>query len=48
MLLPPFFLGPAETAILAHLKHVIGSVQIPVIVQYAQRRPECASRPRCF
>lgn len=35
MLLPPFFLSPSEDAILDHLKHVIGSVKIPVIVQYA-------------
>ena len=35
MLLPPYFLGPSEDAILDHLKHVIGSVKIPVIVQYA-------------
>jgi dihydrodipicolinate synthase/N-acetylneuraminate lyase len=35
MLLPPYFLGPGEDAILEHLKQVIGSVKIPVIVQYA-------------
>ena len=35
MLLPPYFLGPSEEAILEHLKRVIGSVKIPVIVQYA-------------
>jgi dihydrodipicolinate synthase/N-acetylneuraminate lyase len=35
MLLPPHFLGPGEDAILEHLKRVIGSVKIPVIVQYA-------------
>jgi dihydrodipicolinate synthase/N-acetylneuraminate lyase len=35
MLLPPFFLAPSEDAILEHLKRVIGSVKIPVIVQYA-------------
>jgi len=35
MLLPPYFLGPGEEAILEHLKRVIGSVNIPVIVQYA-------------
>ena len=35
MLLPPYFLGPSEDAILEHLKRVIGSVKIPVIVQYA-------------
>lgn len=35
MLLPPYFLGPSEDAILEHLKRVIGSVKIPVIIQYA-------------
>ena len=35
MILPPHFLGPSEDAILDHLKRVIGSVKIPVIVQYA-------------
>lgn len=35
MLLPPYFLGPGEDAILEHLKRVIGSVKVPVIVQYA-------------
>lgn len=35
MLLPPFFLGPSEDAVLEHLKRVVGAVQIPVIVQYA-------------
>jgi len=35
MLLPPYFLGPNEDAILEHLKRVIDSVKIPVIVQYA-------------
>ena len=35
MLLPPYFLGPGEEAIREHLKRVIGSVKIPVIVQYA-------------
>src|SRR6266511_3870338 len=35
MLLPPYFLGPSEDAILEHLKRVISGVKIPVIVQYA-------------
>ena len=35
MLLPPYFLGPSEDAILEHLKRVIGSVKIPAIIQYA-------------
>jgi len=35
MILPPYFLSPGEEAILEHLKRVIGSVRLPVIVQYA-------------
>ena len=35
MVLPPYFLSPSEDAIFEHLKRVIGSVKIPVIVQYA-------------
>jgi len=35
MFLPPYFLGPSEDAILEHLQRVIGSVKIPVIIQYA-------------
>ncbi|HMO58433.1 MAG TPA: dihydrodipicolinate synthase family protein [Roseiflexaceae bacterium] len=35
MLLPPFFLGPSEAAILDHIRRVIRAVRIPVIVQYA-------------
>lgn len=35
MILPPYFLAPSEDAILEHLRRVIGSVRIPVIVQYA-------------
>jgi len=35
MLLPPYFLGPSEDAILEYLKRVIRSVKIPVIIQYA-------------
>jgi len=35
MLLPPYFLSPGEEAILEHLRRVISSVKIPVIIQYA-------------
>lgn len=35
MVLPPYFLTPGEDAILEHLKRLIGSVKIPVIIQYA-------------
>ena len=48
MLLPPHFLGPGEEAILAHLKHVIGSVKIPVIVQYAPLQTGVRIPPEVF
>jgi dihydrodipicolinate synthase/N-acetylneuraminate lyase len=48
MLLPPFFLGPAEDAILEHLKRVIGSVRIPVIVQYAPAQTGVRIAPDVF
>jgi 4-hydroxy-tetrahydrodipicolinate synthase len=35
MLLPPFVLAPGDGAILEQIRRVVGSVQIPVIVQYA-------------
>jgi 4-hydroxy-tetrahydrodipicolinate synthase len=35
MLLPPFLLAPSDAAVLAHLRRVVSSVKIPVIVQYA-------------
>lgn len=48
MLLPPFFLGPSEEAILEHLKRVIGSVKIPVIVQYAPVQTGVRIQPDVF
>jgi len=33
MLLPPYFLGPSEDALLKHLKHVISRVQMPMIMR---------------
>ncbi|MCU0494341.1 MAG: dihydrodipicolinate synthase family protein [Chloroflexaceae bacterium] len=48
MLLPPYFLGPSEEAILEHLKRVIGSVQIPVIVQYAPAQTGVRIAPEVF
>jgi 4-hydroxy-tetrahydrodipicolinate synthase len=48
MLLPPYFLGPGEEAILEHLKHVIGSVKIPVIVQYAPLQTGVRIAPDVF
>ena len=48
MLLPPYFLGPGEEAILEHLKRVIGSVKIPVIVQYAPVQTGVRISPEVF
>ena len=48
MLLPPYFLGPGEDAILEHLKRVIGSVKIPVIVQYAPTQTGVRLLPEVF
>ena len=48
MLLPPYFLGPSEDAILEHLKRVIGSVKIPVIVQYAPIQTSVRILPEVF
>jgi len=48
MLLPPYFLGPGEDAILDHLKRVIGSVKIPVIVQYAPTQTGVRISPEVF
>jgi len=48
MLLPPYFLGPSEDAILEHLKHVIGSVKIPVILQYAPVQTGVRIPPEVF
>jgi len=48
MLLPPYFLGPSEDAILEHLKRVIGSVKIPVILQYAPVQTGVRIPPEVF
>jgi 4-hydroxy-tetrahydrodipicolinate synthase len=48
MLLPPYFLGPSEKAILEHLKRVISSVKIPVIVQYAPMQTGVRIAPEIF
>ena len=48
MLLPPYFLGPSEEAILEHLKRVIASVKIPVIVQYAPMQTNVRISPEVF
>ncbi len=48
MLLPPYFLGPGEDAILEHLKRVIGCVKIPVIIQYAPVQTSVRIAPDVF
>lgn len=48
MLLPPFFLGPSEDAVLEHLKRVVGAVRIPVIVQYAPVQTGVRLAPEVF
>jgi 4-hydroxy-tetrahydrodipicolinate synthase len=48
MLLPPYFLSPGEDAIVEHLKRVIGSVKIPVIVQYAPAQTGVRISPDVF
>lgn len=48
MVLPPYFLGPSEAAILDHLQRVIGSVRLPVIVQYAPAQTGVRLAPEVF
>ena len=48
MLLPPYFLGPSENAILEHLQRVVGSVKIPVIIQYAPAQTGVRISPAVF
>ena len=48
MLLPPYFLGPSEDALFEHLRRVIGSVHIPVIVQYAPAQTGVRIAPELF
>ncbi len=48
MLLPPYFLGPSEEALLDHLQRVIGSVRLPVIVQYAPVQTGVRIAPEVF
>jgi 2-keto-3-deoxy-L-arabinonate dehydratase len=48
MVMPPFFLGPAEEAIVAHIAAVAASVDAPVIVQYAPAQTGRAIEPAIF
>ncbi len=48
MVLPPYFLGPGEGAILDHLMRVIAAVRIPVVVQYAPAQTGVRVSPETF
>jgi 4-hydroxy-tetrahydrodipicolinate synthase len=48
MLLPPFFLGPSEAALLDHIRRVVSAVRIPVIVQYAPAQTGVRIAPDLF
>lgn len=48
MILPPYFLGPTEDQIIAHVRQVAGSVDVPVIVQYAPIQTGVSIRPEAF
>jgi len=48
MILPPYFLGPSVEAIIEHLKRVISSVNIPIIVQYAPVQTGIRISPEVF
>ncbi len=48
MLLPPYFLGPVENAIVDHLRQVISAVNIPVIIQYAPAQTGVRIPPEVF
>ena len=48
MLLPPFFMNPDPVAILEHMKQVVESVDIPVILQYAPGNTGVVITPNTF
>jgi len=48
MVLPPYFLNPGEDPILEHLKRVVSSVKIPVIIQYAPMQTNVRIAPDVF
>ncbi len=48
MLLPPFFLKPSSEAIYFHMKQVVKSVHIPVIIQYAPNQTGVSLAPDIF
>jgi dihydrodipicolinate synthase/N-acetylneuraminate lyase len=48
MLLPPFFLAPSDAAILEHIRRVVASVSVPVIIQYAPAQTGVRLAPELF
>lgn len=48
MVLPPYFLAPAEDAIIEHIARVAAVVEIPVIVQYAPTQTGVRLAPTVF
>jgi dihydrodipicolinate synthase/N-acetylneuraminate lyase len=48
MVMPPFFLGPSEHAIIAHVAAIADAVRIPVIVQYAPLQTGRSIDPKVF
>jgi 2-keto-3-deoxy-L-arabinonate dehydratase len=48
MVLPPYFLAPSQEAVWQHLVRVIGSVRLPVIVQYAPVQTGLRLAPEFF
>jgi 4-hydroxy-tetrahydrodipicolinate synthase len=48
MVLPPFFLGPSEAALLSHLRTVGRATDLPVMVQYAPEQTGTPIQPSTF
>jgi len=48
MIMPPFFLGPSEQAIMSHVASVAEAVSIPVVVQYAPLQTGRSIDPETF
>jgi dihydrodipicolinate synthase/N-acetylneuraminate lyase len=48
MLLPPFFGGPDGASIMRHLQSVLGSVRIPVVLQYAPEETKLSIPAQAF
>jgi dihydrodipicolinate synthase/N-acetylneuraminate lyase len=48
MVLPPYFLGPAESAIVEHIRRVAAAVRLPIVVQYAPNQTGVRLAPALF